>query len=345
MTIKKTRVGKKVRVKRRLRLKIVKVKPLRKKRRVRRKLPLAPIIQSHPAPAQAVIQSGTVPVVFIHRGDDDYLAYSLQQAKRSNPQSDIILIGDSANSKYASESVQHFMIDDYHQAAQQFAAVYKHQSPNSYEYELFCYQRWFILQDFVRANDIERFCSLDSDVMLYTDINNPEYHQFTNVWVMLTLNTKSTLDDLCYLIDIYFRKPDLFEHLQAYTQRLGYHGLNDMVFSNLFLHYWPQYKQNLDGVFQDSFFDGNISHPLHVTPRSLEESGLIDMLDGKKKVYRINGGLYAKAGADRWIRINSLHFQADSKKYMSYFLAPDLHAGNEQICYFDYSSNQWHSLK
>jgi len=315
----------------------VKRKPAR-----RRRSPTARTVQPPPEPAKsAVIREGAVPVVFIHRGDDDYLAHSLQQAKRSSPQSDIVLIGDSDNLKYASETVQHFRIDDYFQSAARFAEVYKHQSGNSYDYELFCFQRWFILKEFVKANGIERCCYLDSDILLYADANHPEFHGFTNVWVMLTFNTASTLEDFCYLIDIYFRNPDLHDYLLAYTQKLGYQGLNDMVFSSLYLEHWPQYKQNLDGIFGESFFDGNIGHPLRIPEIPEEGGGVVEMLDGKKKVYRINGGLYAKAGERRWIKINSLHFQAENKKHMAYFVAPDAHAGDGQICYFDYGSQQW----
>jgi len=288
----------------------------------------------------AAIPSAAVPIVFIHRGDDEYLTYSLQQAKRGSPQSDIILIGDAANARFASETVRHFGIDDFFESAGRFAEVYQHQSGNAYEYELFCFQRWFVLRDFMKAHDIARCCYLDSDIMLYADANDPAYHQFTNVWAMLTINTMDTVENLCYLIDIYFRNPDLYAYLLSYTRKLGYQGLNDMVFSSLYLDHWPQYKQNLDGVFGDSFFDGNIGHPLYVALPG-GSGAEVEMLDGKKKIFRKNGALYARAGDSHWLRVNSLHFQSENKKYMAYFLAPDVHAGNEQPCYFDYGSTQW----
>jgi len=251
-----------------------------------------------------------------------------------------MLIGDLANARFASDAVRHFRIDDYFESAARFAEVYKHQSDNAYEYELFCFQRWFILRDFMKASGIAGCCYLDSDIMLYANVNDPAYHNFTNVWAMLTFNTLGTLEDLCYLIDIYFRNPDLQAYLLTYTRRLGYQGLNDMVFSSLYLEHWPQYKMNQDGVFGDSFFDGNIGHPLYVV---LPEGGgaEVEMLDGKKKIYRVNGALYARAGENGWVRVNSLHFQAENKKYMAHFLAPDAHAGDAQPAYFDYGSNQW----
>lgn len=312
-----------------------------RRKRPKRSKPVAAASTGQPEPVRfGINQSGTVPVVFIHRGDDDYLAFSLQQAKRSNPQSDVVLIGDASNGKYASESVHHCMIDRYFESAGRFAEVYKHQSGNAYDYELFCFQRWFVLKDFMKANGLERCCYLDSDIMLYANVNDPAYHGFTNVWAMLTINTMSTLEDLCYLIDVYFRNPDLYEYVSSYSRNLGFQGLNDMVFSSLFLDHWPQYKQHLDGVFGDSFFDGNIRHPLHV---SLPAGGsaTVEMLDGKKKVYRRQGELYAKAGDDYWVKINSLHFQGETKSYMAYFLAPGEPASTEQVHYFDFGSTQW----
>lgn len=324
-----------------VRLKItVRIRRARKKR-PRRRRAAAAASPVRPEPVRSTLQpNGTVPIVFIHRGDDDYLAYSLQQAKRSSPQSDVVLIGDASNVQYASESVRHFMIDHYFESAGSFAQVYKHQSDNAYDYELFCFQRWFVLRDFMKANGLGRCCYLDSDIMLYANVNDPAYHGFTNVWAMLTFNTMATLEDLCYLIDIYFRNPDLYEYVSAYARKLGYQGLNDMVFSSLFLEHWSQYRQHLDGVFGNSFFDGNIRHPLHV---NLPDGGggAVEMLGGMKKVYRRQGGLYAKVGDDAWIQVNSLHFQGETKAYMAYFLAPGDPASAEQAAYFDYGSLQW----
>lgn len=51
---------------------------------------------------------------------------------------DIILIGDITNDKYS--FVKHYYISDYMSSANIFANVYIHKSPNSYNFELFCFK-------------------------------------------------------------------------------------------------------------------------------------------------------------------------------------------------------------
>lgn len=281
------------------------------------------------------IRPGTTTIVFIHRGNDPYLWCALQQAKRSNPHSDVILIGDAANQPYAIEGIQHVQMDDYMGGAQQFAHIYKHQSPNAYDYDLFCFQRWFILKDFMTSNHIERTCCMDSDMMVYAEVNNPLYHHFTNAWMMLSFNTLKTIEDLCYLMTMYFKNPDLYQYLQAYVVNRGHSGISDMVFADLFLDHCPQFSHNRNGIFPDGVFDGNIAHPITL------EDGTLEMIDGKRKVYRVHGRLYARTEFGRMVPIHALHFQGDWKTYIPEFLAPDVHAASEVISYFDYTSRRW----
>ncbi|MBP2660315.1 MAG: hypothetical protein H6Q69_3347, partial [Firmicutes bacterium] len=71
----------------------------------------------------------SIPIVFMHYGDSEYLQYSLLQAKKSNKDSDIILIGDDSNNKYS--FVKHANIND-SQSGQDFAKIYQHMSFNDY---------------------------------------------------------------------------------------------------------------------------------------------------------------------------------------------------------------------
>lgn len=52
------------------------------------------------------------PIVFIHVNDQPFLRYSFEQARRSNPHSDIYLIGDESNCHY--RSVKHVLITDFY---------------------------------------------------------------------------------------------------------------------------------------------------------------------------------------------------------------------------------------
>jgi len=282
----------------------------------------------------------SIPIIFIHAGDDEYLVYSLHQAKQSNPASNVFLIGDQANRKYECESVHHFMIENYFAGALAFAEAYRHASPNSYEYELFCFQRWFVLRDFMRALGIERCCYLDSDIMLYENIDRPAYYGFTNVWTMLSFNTMRTLEDFCGLITRYYREPAMWEQLQAFTAREQFPGISDMVLSRLYIVHYPKFGGHADGVFGDSFFDGNLRHPMRFPPYAAKDE--MEMLDGNKKVYFTQGKLCAKLASGKLVRLLGQHFQGDNKLYMRYFLKSQLEAGDEgRPRYFDYRSCEW----
>ncbi len=44
-------------------------------------------------------------------------------------------------------------------------------SSNPYDYELICFQRWFYIRDFIEKQEMEYFLCMDSDVLLYCNIN------------------------------------------------------------------------------------------------------------------------------------------------------------------------------
>jgi len=120
----------------------------------------------------------SVNIIFIHRGANDYLKFSLAQAHKSNPLANIFLIGDNGN-RNISDFVKHYNIDDYFASALKLENVYQHFSCNSVEFELFCIQRWFVLLDFIKANKIEKFFYADSDVLIFSDLAR-EWSKFSN---------------------------------------------------------------------------------------------------------------------------------------------------------------------
>ena len=79
-----------------------------------------------------------------------------------------ILVGDAENNVYP--ELNHLMIDDYFDGAQQFEASYEHLSTNSVGFELFCFQRWFVLLEIMKAKNISLAFFADSDLMIYGDV-------------------------------------------------------------------------------------------------------------------------------------------------------------------------------
>jgi hypothetical protein len=64
----------------------------------------------------------SLPIVVIHKQKSNYHSYCLLQARRSNPDSRLILIDDDQNERNA--NVDRYMLADYQSDANQLASVY-----------------------------------------------------------------------------------------------------------------------------------------------------------------------------------------------------------------------------
>lgn len=109
-------------------------------------------------------------IIYVHKGDPFYLPLSLKQARESNPNAEIILLGDESNNKY--DYVKHYNIKDYFDRAAKFDSVYVNYSPNSRAYELFCFQRWMVIWEFQEKHPEykDSFVYCDTDTLLFDDV-------------------------------------------------------------------------------------------------------------------------------------------------------------------------------
>ena len=139
-------------------------------------------------------------IIFTHKGNPRYLKHALNNARKSNPNSRVILLGDDTNKKINKN--EHFYIKDYFFSAKDFEKKYIYQSSNKYEFELFCFQRWFVLKDFVTVNDIEHFIACDSDVLIYEDLS--QYFDYSQ-WKKDYLNVVDRNGPQC----VYFTKESI----------------------------------------------------------------------------------------------------------------------------------------
>jgi hypothetical protein len=260
-----------------------------------------------------------LPIIFIHYSNSDYLKYSLGQAKHSNPESAIYLIGDSSNNCY--DSVEHHSFSNYFQRAHDFSKIYRHYNTTDYEYEIFCFQRWYILLEFLVNNQIEKCLYLDSDTMLYTDITKEQkkFAQFDFTMSYKTsgctffLNRVEALADFCqFLTDIYTKKERLyFDRMLAHYLILKKNGLAggacDMTAFDIYSydHFGEigEVAQIIDGSVYDPSI--NVPHPG------------FEMEKGIKKIIWKNGDPYGiQQRTAKEIKFNSLQFQGKTKHLM-----------------------------
>ena len=263
-----------------------------------------------------------LPIVFLHYSDNDYLKHTLGQAKHSNPDSTIYLIGNDTNNFY--DFVEHHSISGYFQGAKDFSRIYRHFSTNSYEYELFCFQRWIILKEFLASKRIEKCLYLDSDTMLYADVTEErrkfEQYDFTLSYMtcgsVFFLNRLGALADFCqFLTDIYTKKQryyyDIMLAQYATFRKNGMMGgANDMTAFDLYRYDHFGEIGEVSQVIDSSVYDPgiNVPHPG------------FEMKSGIKKIIWKNVHPYAiQLRTGKEIKLNSIHFQGDTKRLISQY--------------------------
>jgi hypothetical protein len=260
-----------------------------------------------------------IPIIFIHSNYSDYLKYSLLQAKRTNSEFQIYLLGDSSNDCY--DFVEHHNLSEYSKEANEFAKIYRHYSTNNYEFELYCFQRWFVLKEFLSFIGAKNCLYLDSDVMLYANIKNEikkfEHFDFTlshmSCGCTFFLNRFEALANFCeFLINIY-KKIDKYHFdkiLSLYAIRKKNNlpgGACDMTAFGLYQEIHFGEIGEVSQIINGSVYDPSIQ---------ISSPGF-EMTNGIKKVIWKNGspfGTHLRTGKE--IKFNSLHFQGNTKSLM-----------------------------
>ncbi|MEM1005872.1 MAG: hypothetical protein AAGK26_10835 [Pseudomonadota bacterium] len=118
------------------------------------------------------------PLVFCHYGNAAYLQYTLRCARRTNPDSRLVLLGDDENKATARNAGwEHFDYRDFRSNRQDdFNSVYKpiqgrkhkrlHQFKGKKDWLKFVFERWYHIEGFVTENSFDRFWHFDSDTMI-----------------------------------------------------------------------------------------------------------------------------------------------------------------------------------
>ena len=255
-------------------------------------------------------------------GVSDYLQYSLKKALEKNR---VILIGDKdpqiKNNQFKFYAVNQYINDDF----KKFATLYEHLSTNPYNFELFCFLRWFLVKELMVREKIDISFYIDSDVMLYVDVNN-EIHKFKQYDFTLLHRTAaissfitiSGINNFCnLLLNIYSHKNSYkYEKIKShFTIRQKYGlggGVCDMTLLDLF-HYsaddggGPGRVGEMMIILDDSTYDHNINVP----------DQNFDFKNGIKNIQMIDKTPYVYSNKlNKLIKFNSLHFNSSAKTLM-----------------------------
>jgi hypothetical protein len=275
--------------------------------------------------------SQPLPIIFIHLGNSPYLPYTLGQAKMQSMASPIILIGDDTNNTLP--FVTHVNMNRYAARAAEFQKIYRHFSDNGVVYEQFCFLRWFLLRDFLKTHGIERAIHVDSDVLLYVDVNEEQRHwkDFDLSLVNgecagnMFINGARGLDELCTIIWDLFAAPGADQRLAGILESRrdpagGRAAVSDMVPLKMLANANPDRIAEMTGIrSDDSYWDANVR----------VDEGFEYHEEGRKR-YEFRGGRafcrHVSSGKDIWFK--SLHFQGAKGKP---FIEPAFRAGMNQI--------------
>ena len=263
-----------------------------------------------------------LPIVFIHLNNSDYLKYSLGQSKKSNPESTVYLIGDSSNNCY--DFVEHHSLSEYSNAADDFAKIYKHYSSNAIKFELYCFQRWFVLKEFLISNKLEKCLYLDSDVMLYVDVTEEqvkfEQYDFTLCHMSsggtFFLNRIDALESFCqFLMDVYKKKDrynydKMVAHFMVRRKNSLRGGVCDMTAFELYNFSHLGVAGEMIQIIDGSVYDSNINRPYP----GFEMSNEIKKITWKND---LPYGTHVRTGCE--VKFNTLHFQGKAKSLMKQF--------------------------
>jgi len=256
-----------------------------------------------------------VPVILINWGCQSHLPSVIEHAQRYNK--NVFLIGDSTNNHLAT----HFKISDYSERSSSFAKLYQNLSTNSHTIELFCFQRWFILEEFMALQGIKQCLYIDSDVLLYADaeyeIKNYDYFDFTlthRCCGSTSFFKYDGLKKLCsFIMETYSNKSSYdYEKIASHYQIRQKHGLPGGVCDMTLLEFYSYKICGCVGemmyINRGTTWDHNIN----------ESDQGFEMKNGIKNIQFINHLPYCRIG-NEMIRFNSLHLQGPAKSRIGVF--------------------------
>jgi len=260
-----------------------------------------------------------LPIIFIHRDACYYLPHSVAQARAISSDSPVIVLGNDGNRGL--KGVRHVHYDQHAGSARKFQTIYQHRSDHRIHDELFCFQRWFVLRDFLRAENMDACLYLDSDVLLFVDAGKElaalrERETFDLTAVQGTsLSPHSvfvpcleSLERLCEFQMLCYSDAEWFDRLEIHLNTLGEKenggGVSDMTIFSLFNQSGKGCVLDLHQIRDETVFDLYLGRP----------SGY-EMKDRLMRVSWIQGfpcGLHLESG--KWIRFKTLHFQGSQAK-------------------------------
>ena len=272
-------------------------------------------------------QSG-LPIIFIHRAPTLQLSLytAVVQARLTNERSPVYLISNlkervTTGIPWVDEWIEHVDLYDYMHEANRFAEVYFNLSSNAEYFERFCFQRWFVLREFLYRRGLTQCLSCDSDVLVFEDISklHAEYLSdcaFTissrHTWGISFFNRVDVLNHFCAMqTEVFTRATPLWTRVAEMTNlsrpNVKVIPLSDMTTVRLFCETTSFDFRDTTEMFGDSTFDPNIN---------MSYPGFVMENNAKKVTWKGSSVFGTLEETGELVRMNVLHFQNGAKPLM-----------------------------
>ncbi len=276
-----------------------------------------------------------IPCVIVHRGLQPYLKFNLEITSKNNK---VFLIGDESVSNLASisDNIEFVNIDKYETRNRiiNLKKYFVNYSTQPQALEWMCFERVFIIHDFILERNYKQIFHLDSDNVLLKNINDFKF-DYTNAYCTPSFQDNYRMDSSihCGLLDknffIEFEKlyNDLYitkNKFHLIEKKINYHKSNNIKggICDMTLYFL---LQNLKKINPQ-----NLMQPLK--SKDGEEFVFINnfnMAEGfydfnnfemrRKKIKLYNGSSVNDLINMKKIKIANIHFQGGSKKYLNRF--------------------------
>ena len=249
-----------------------------------------------------------LPIIFVHKGDSFYLKYALESAKKFNPDSRIILLGDGVT--VYPDFVEYYDLNKLNKYSKFLDKNYIHLNVSNPEIEMFCINRWLVLLDFVEKQKMKKLFTCDSDILLFQDVTiDSKNYSKKDVVIMDGTNGCLTLLNKIKVLEYY--KKIVFDF---YKKGFKKFTKNDRISD---MNFWKQLNDSkkfkvgeatkiIDNAFYDSGF--------------LSQNYYLGKNDyGIKKLVFKNEIPFGEI-KDSLVRLKAIHLQGPMKFYMKYYL-------------------------
>ena len=276
------------------------------------------------------MRGGKSGIVFFHRGSSWYLPYVLYQARHASPDSPVALIGQDVDvpgittvglDRFAGEA-----------GISEFTRSYRHLSGNGYEYELYCYLRWFYLLHYMRESGLSAALYLDSDALLFSPLEEiqtwlgegcgcalsvPAQSHESRYWCAsghASYWTLPELESFCAFALESYRDEQLLAQYEDKRSSYSAEGVSDMTTLYLF------WRTRAAGAVNSAIRRNGavIDHNLNLAS-NYEANEYVTAFDRKKVAIVDRKALIQAQGAQEPVTAHILHCQGRAKAWIPLF--------------------------